>query len=171
MEENVDDKHKPTALPARLHSTPVINDRFERTQQNTSPDLSPYAVPQSPIRSTPPSTPAALDTKEAVNWSTPQVLTPRKGKASRVGVPNYSKEDISVLMDHLDEVEPFGSSQWAIVAYKFREWAATNSRPQRDQESLRNKFDKLANAKKKTGEPSCPCLVRRAKHIDRKHST
>ena len=38
---------------------------------------------------------------------------------------------------------------------------------ERDQDSLKNKFDKLANIKKKTGDPTCPEPVRRAKRIAR----
>ena len=37
----------------------------------------------------------------------------------------------------------------------------------RDLDSLKCKFDKLANMKKPTGDPSCPEDVRRAKHIAR----
>ena len=64
-------------------------------------------------------------------------------------------------------MEPLGSNHWAQVAAKFSEWSAANERPVRDQDSLKNKFDKLANAKKKTGNPSCPPDVSRAKHIAR----
>ena len=54
-----------------------------------------------------------------------------------------------------------------MVASNFAKWAEENARPHRDQDSLKNKFDKLSNRKKKTGDPSCPQPVRRAKHIAR----
>ena len=60
-----------------------------------------------------------------------------------------------------------GANNWSEVASRFCKWADVNCRPARDFESLRNKFDKLANAKKKTGDPSCPPNDRRAKHISR----
>lgn len=37
----------------------------------------------------------------------------------------------------------------AVVATKFQTGASGNDHPVRDQDSLKNKFDKLANAKKK----------------------
>jgi len=39
--------------------------------------------------------------------------------------------------------------------------------PERDFESLRSKFGKLASVKKKTGNRSCPPNIRRAKHLAR----
>lgn len=41
------------------------------------------------------------------------------------------------------------------------------NRPQRDISAIRGKFDRLANTKKPTGDPSCPPAVRRAKLIAR----
>ena len=88
-------------------------------------------------------------------------------KATRAGAPNYNTEDVTALLDCVEEVEPLGSNHWAIVATRFREWSVDNERPERELDSLRNKFDKLANSKKKTGNPSCPEPVRRAKRIAR----
>ena len=81
------------------------------------------------------------------------------------GCPNYNEEDVTTLLNCVEEIEPLGSSHWAIVAGRFRQWAKDNERPERDFESLRNKFDKLTNSKKKTGHPFSLEPVRRAKWI------
>lgn len=70
-------------------------------------------------------------------------------------------------MDFVEEVELHGANHYRIVVQKLNEWAVENERPEREFDSLRCKFDKLSNAKKKTVDPSCPPLVRRAKHIAR----
>ena len=88
-------------------------------------------------------------------------------KTTRAGAPNYSPDDITALLDCVEAEEPLESNHWAVVTKKFALWAAANSRLERDQDSLKNKFDKLANMKKKTGDPSCPLPVRRAKFIAR----
>ena len=69
------------------------------------------------------------------------------------------------MLDIAEDLEPLGANNWSKVAKRFKKWAEVNGRPARDFESLRNKFDKLANAKRKTADPSCPPSVRRAKHI------
>lgn len=89
------------------------------------------------------------------------------GARGRAGVPNYSADDVGALLDIVEAHEPLGSNEWAGVAAEFRQWAAAHGRMCRDVDSLKKKFDKLANMKKKTGDPSCPPEVRRAKHIAR----
>ena len=91
----------------------------------------------------------------------------RKGKGGRAGSPNYSAEDIERLLDCVEHYEPLGANEWALVHNMYKEWAESGERPVRDQMSLKSKFDKLANTKKRTGDPSCPSSVRRAKHIAR----
>lgn len=46
-------------------------------------------------------------------------------------------------------------------------YAEGAERSLRDMKSLKQKFDGLANTKKRTGDPNCPSLVRRATHIAR----
>lgn len=76
-------------------------------------------------------------------------------------------QDVSARLDGVHEVEPLAFYYWALIASKFQSWGTEHDRPPRDQESVKNKFNKLSNAKKKTGDPSWPSPVRRAKHIAR----
>jgi len=88
-------------------------------------------------------------------------------RATRRGRANYTSMDIGALLDIVGEILPLGANMWAEVASEYALWAETSGRPPRDQDSLKGKFDKLANTKKDTGNPSCPPEVRRAKHISR----
>ncbi|KAI0560460.1 hypothetical protein FGB62_112g216 [Gracilaria domingensis] len=90
-----------------------------------------------------------------------------KERKSRAGAPNYSAEDVAALLTIVEEIEPTGAGNWAFVALRFSEWALENERPHREQISLRNKFDKLANTKIKACDPACPETIRRAKGIAR----
>lgn len=90
-----------------------------------------------------------------------------KERKSRAGAPNYSQEDVVALLRFVEDVEPLGSGNWALVALKFAQWAVENERPHREQISLRNKFDKLANTKVSPADPLCPVNVRKAKNIAR----
>ena len=67
----------------------------------------------------------------------------------------------------MDSIEPLGLIHWAEVASLFEEWALENERPTREQDYLKTQFNKMVNTKKKTGDPMCPPLVRRAKYIAR----
>lgn len=44
-------------------------------------------------------------------------------------------------------------------------WVTEHDRPLREIDSFKNKFDKIFNSIKETGDPILPPLVRRAKHI------
>lgn len=73
---------------------------------------------------------------------------------------------IADLLSLVEQILSLGSAQWDDVHYAYNrnlpaEW------PQRDSESLRRKFYALKNAKKPTGDPSCPPEIRRAKHVFR----
>ena len=89
------------------------------------------------------------------------------GNRSRRGKVNYSSADIDALLTYVEQVLPIGANMWALVSLRFASWAQRAGRPERDQESLKSKFDKLANTKESTGDPSCPPDVRRAKHASR----
>lgn len=67
----------------------------------------------------------------------------------------------------MDDVEPIGNNNWCLLATKFNKYGTEKHLPHRVAESLKAKFDRLANTKKPTGDPSCPPSVRRAKHIAR----
>ena len=91
----------------------------------------------------------------------------KERKTSRAGAANYSDDDVEAMLNIVEDIEPLGANNWSEVASQFCAWTHANSRPARNFEFLRNKFDKLANAKKKTGDPSCPPSIRRAKQISR----
>jgi len=91
----------------------------------------------------------------------------KKTTKSRAGSLNYSASDITTLLDCVDDVDPLGANHWCMVAQRFAKWARENSRPERDVDSIKNKFDKLSNAKKRTEDPSCPPSIHRAKEIAR----
>lgn len=94
-------------------------------------------------------------------------LSLKVSKPTRAGSLNYSPEYIISLLDAVSDVETLGANHWAVVDGNYASWANTNERPRRDQESLKNTFDEFENSKKKTGDPSCPSPVRRAKHVAR----
>lgn len=166
-------------LPSPTGALPPLDDTIdlvEPAQPSPPPPLPP------PTQPSPPPQHPMQPTRASASPTIPSPCTPsakkrrrkhqvRKGnkkyKQLRAGALNYSKDDITALLDCVTEVEPLGANQWAIVATKFSAWAQANSRPLCDHDSLKNKFDKLANAKKKTGDPSCPSPVRKAKHISR----
>ena len=80
---------------------------------------------------------------------------------------NYLSLDVATLLDIVVEIQPLGSNMWSLVEKTYNQWAVNVGRPERDAESLKLKFDKLANTKKSTGDPSCPADVRRAKRVGR----
>jgi len=88
-------------------------------------------------------------------------------RATRRGRPNYTPTEIGTLLDIVGQVEPLGANMWALVASRYAEWAAEVGCPPRAQDSLKNKFDKMAGETKKTGVAFCPPEIRRAKDIAR----
>ncbi|KAI9990531.1 hypothetical protein PInf_018085 [Phytophthora infestans] len=78
----------------------------------------------------------------------------------------FTTPQVERLLSLVEQILPLGSAQWDDVHYAYNrnlpaEW------PQRDSDSLRRKFYALKNAKKPTGDPSCPPEIRRAKHVFR----
>lgn len=56
---------------------------------------------------------------------------------------------------------------WANVHELFSGWAEGEVRPLRDADALKQKFDRLANTNKRTGDPKCPLAFRQSKSIAR----
>lgn len=73
--------------------------------------------------------------------------------------------EVNKLLDIIEEVEPIGTNFWAIVGEEYGIWARENEYSERDYTTLKTKFDRLANMNKRTGNPTIPAEVRRAKHI------
>ena len=85
----------------------------------------------------------------------------------KAGHKNYTEPELNRLLDIISEVEPLGANHWAVVCEKYNTWTEANGLPKRDDTMLKQKFDRLANTNKSTGDPTCPTEVRRAKRIAR----
>lgn len=74
-------------------------------------------------------------------------------------------------MGHRDytstEVESVGANHWAQVWHAYSEWAKIYGYSTRDQAMVKQKFDRLANENRPTGDAHCPPNVRRTKRIAR----
>src|SRR5690242_400221 len=84
------------------------------------------------------------------------------------GAQNFTQEDTDELLSLLETVAPGSQVGWQRIKDSYNEYAVTNGRQIRDVQSLKNKFNSLANKTKPSGEPNCPINVRRAKEIRRK---
>ena len=97
-----------------------------------------------------------LQTTLSVFSEAPEIeLRTKVSSKSRKGKLTYSGADISIFLDIVSDVTPLGSRLWALVEKEFNLWAIDNGRPQRDQDSLKNKFEKLVNTKKSTDDSLC----------------
>eukprot|EP00171_Calliarthron_tuberculosum_P004866 IDg4866t1 len=94
-------------------------------------------------------------------------IADRRQGGNRSGSQNYRAQDVTALLDIVEEQLPFGANMWARVRTDFNNWATANIRPNRKSSSLKSKFDRMASTKKPTGDPSCPSDVCRAKHVAR----
>ena len=56
------------------------------------------------------------------------------------------------------------------MQHSYASYTIDNGRWTRDVESLKQKFRKLANSTKPSGDPDCPPAIRRAKYIARTNS-
>lgn len=162
----------PPPLP-KLHrrptSTMADDDEEPRllshvTYQMPSPPPLPLP-PMLPPLPTMPSVLPSLSTPVRPTVGRSQHQSPSPSRA-RSRAPNYSASDVEVLLDTVRDVLPLGANEWATVAERFNNESGAAG-TYRDQDSLKKKFDKLANMKKSTGDPSCPPEVRAAKQIAR----
>jgi hypothetical protein len=80
---------------------------------------------------------------------------------------NFSPTEVKLLLDLIEEKLPLGSQEYETLIEPEYNKAVSPDRS-RSAEDLRNKFKKLRNVKKPTGDPSCPEEVKRAKRIHRK---
>ena len=72
----------------------------------------------------------------------------------------YTDSELEALLDIVEEVLPRSPNEWEAISRRHIE-----NFPGRTQDSIRRKFNSLANHKKPTGDPNCPPTVRRAKRI------
>eukprot|EP00171_Calliarthron_tuberculosum_P001334 IDg1334t1 len=83
------------------------------------------------------------------------------------GHKNYTAPELDRLLDIVEEIEPIGANMWASVGEEYAKWATEKEYNQRDSAILKQNFDRLSNVNKRTGDPTCPPKVRRAKRIAR----
>ena len=75
-----------------------------------------------------------------------------KRKVGRqAGAKGYSDEEVDLLLDIFEKYLPAGSNQWTAVAKSYNLSATVQGFSQRDEASLKQKFEKVSGAKKKTG--------------------
>ncbi|KAI0566716.1 hypothetical protein FGB62_6g240 [Gracilaria domingensis] len=92
----------------------------------------------------------------------------KKGCRGRtINTWNYTVHDVNVLLDIIEEHEPTGMNGWALVYRDYNRYAQDNDRPRRRSVALKKKYDKLLYFQKRTGDPTCPEYVRRAKNIQK----
>ncbi|KAE8989106.1 hypothetical protein PR003_g22372 [Phytophthora rubi] len=87
----------------------------------------------------------------------------RRGRIA--GTENYSKEDLTALLDESARVLPTGANEWDMVLENYLIYAERTHRAVRGVTSIKKKFQALLNCSKPTGGASCPDYVRRARRI------
>lgn len=91
--------------------------------------------------------------------------TSRGRRSTKNRGPGFTKEETEVLLDFVQDHLPISGEEWEdLVTKDYNERFTEN---QRDFDSLRRKFFRMANASAPTGDPNCPPHIRRAKHIKR----
>ena len=93
---------------------------------------------------------------------------PRRSAAAGAGAgsgKNFTKYETKRMLEKVREHLPMGQMQWQTTTDAYNEGVGPDRL--RDFESLRNKFKKLKNFPKPTGDPTCPSPVKAAKRIQR----
>lgn len=85
----------------------------------------------------------------------------------KAGQKKYSNMKVEKLREIVGDVELLGGNHWAVVGIRYNEWAIDSAVPCRDDAMLKQKYDRLANTSKSTGNPTCPPEVRKANRIAR----
>ncbi|KAJ7305523.1 hypothetical protein DFH08DRAFT_825024 [Mycena albidolilacea] len=88
------------------------------------------------------------------NGSSDGEHAPKRGR--RKGSSNFSKEDVTKLLDSVEKHLPLGQKGWKAMQSDFGKWASGLGRPERD----------LLKTKKPTGDAHCPPEIKRAHHIE-----
>ncbi|KAF8150286.1 hypothetical protein K438DRAFT_1865897 [Mycena galopus ATCC 62051] len=84
----------------------------------------------------------------------------------RKGSSNFSREDVTKLLDCVEKHLPLGQKGWKAVQSDFRKWASGSGRLERDVKSLETKYKLLLKTKKPTSKANCPPEIKRAHHIE-----
>ncbi|KAJ7740213.1 hypothetical protein DFH07DRAFT_965396 [Mycena maculata] len=89
-------------------------------------------------------------------------------RGRRKGSLNFSKDDVTNLLDNVDKRLPLGQKGWKAVAVGYAKRARNTGRPERDVKSLEAKYKQLLKTKKPTGSGQCPPEIKRAHEIEAK---
>ena len=93
------------------------------------------------------------------------------GMARQAGSINYKKDEVDLLLDLVEHIQPAGPADWDQITEEYNSTIEARNNGDttrnRDAKALKYKFKKLVNAKPNTGDPNCPPDVRRAKRIQR----
>lgn len=95
-------------------------------------------------------------------------LTVQNGRNTpgrRQGALNYSEEELTKLLDIVEDHEPLGANMWALVHQGYKFWAFAARHPEQDADIVQHKFYRLSNTNHSTGNPTSPPNVRQAKRI------
>jgi hypothetical protein len=91
---------------------------------------------------------------------------PTKKLAKGGGSAAYKKNEIDILLDAIKKNVPIGQIAWQTVMHYFN--ARVPPDRERDERSLRNKFNAMVNMKAPTGDPNIPNNILRAKQLSEK---
>ena len=94
-------------------------------------------------------------------------MGPRQQRQSGTGSSHFKEGEVDRLLNIIDERLPRGDNEWQLVADDYNT-SRPREFPEREKDSLRNKFKTLRNVRKPTGDPTIPAAVRRAKQIQRR---
>ncbi|KAJ7224043.1 hypothetical protein GGX14DRAFT_331331, partial [Mycena pura] len=89
---------------------------------------------------------------------------PIRGRPS--GSSNYSAQELTLLLDLVEDRCPIGKKAWGAIAKDFNNKVRGLGRPERQEKALENKFKQLVKTKKPTGDARRPPEVLRALKID-----
>jgi hypothetical protein len=86
-------------------------------------------------------------------------MAKKKGNGNSQGFA-YTDEEVNSLLLLMNKILPISPREWDTVCREHNEnWPNSN----RDSNSIRGKFNSLANQRVPTGDPNCPPLVKFAK--------
>lgn len=75
--------------------------------------------------------------------ATSQASARETKRGRKGGVANYSKNDVSAMLDIAEETLPVGPKGWDDLAVEFKHYAIRHNRPVRSGDSLHNKFKQV----------------------------
>ncbi|KAG6824838.1 hypothetical protein H0H92_005661 [Tricholoma furcatifolium] len=82
------------------------------------------------------------------------------------GAGNYQADDVSMLLDMVEQELPLGQKGWTNISRRYNKWAHRNKRPERTLKSLETKYKQLVKTTMPTGDAYCPPEVKRAHGIE-----